>query len=138
MFCQSFYKCRVLFYSYADCRCAACHYAECRTGKPIVTEHCKMSTISGIQKLPFTERHQVIKILIIIKMFNCSKLPKTRHLWQLKITIFQHRCLIRTVPMELTLGNCDIDSFVITILYHKLRWTPELKRCVERENDAHA
>jgi len=22
---------------------------------------------------------------------------------------------------------------VITILYHKLRWTPELKRCVERE-----
>ncbi len=30
-----------------------------------------------------------------------------------------------------------IDS-VITILYHKLRWTPELKRCVEREADAHA
>ncbi len=31
-----------------------------------------------------------------------------------------------------------IDASVITILYHKLRWTPKLKCCVERENDAHA
>jgi hypothetical protein len=60
-----------------------------------------------IQKLPFTQRHLVVEILIHVKMLFIFSTPVLiRHLWQLNTVVFLHRFRICVL---FQIGQMDLE-----------------------------
>ncbi len=53
----------------------------------------------GVSTLTFTMKELMVKILIFIQMVYLKALLKIRHLWQIEMVIYLHRCLICEVSL---------------------------------------
>jgi hypothetical protein len=80
-----------------------------------------------------TLRHLVLKVVIYITILFIISMPLLiRHLWQLKFTVFQHRCLIHLVLLwwngkSAYVWQCDWNLVVNVPLRNQIYWNKQNK-----------